>query len=105
MLLRFGEEEDAIKTKVDEFHRGGDQILQTLTDSWNERLAHEHRNMTHTLAEEKTVLTEACELFKEQDTDSWRGVVNKADMKTNAEKTFNRLTAKIEALRSRQQGM
>ncbi|KIV78394.1 hypothetical protein PV11_10116 [Exophiala sideris] len=102
VLLRFGQEEDAIKTKVEEFYRGGGQIVQTLADSWNERLAHEHRNMTHKLAEEKNVLREACEHFKEQNMDSWRGVISKAQMKTRAEKRSIKLTAKIEALRSRQ---
>ncbi|KAK4936358.1 hypothetical protein LTR10_022732 [Elasticomyces elasticus] len=105
VLLRFGQEEDAIRTKVDEFCRGGDQIVQTLTDSWNERLDHEQRNMTHKLAEEKNVLTEACVLFKEQNTDSWRGVISEADMKTRAEKRSINLTATIEALKSRQEGM
>ncbi|KAI1621505.1 hypothetical protein EDD37DRAFT_568343 [Exophiala viscosa] len=105
VLFRFGEEEDAIKTKVDELYRGGDQIVQTLTDSWNERLAHEHRNMTQKFAEEKNSLTEACELFKEQNTDSWQGVLRRTDVKTSVEQTLNKLTAKIEALRSRQKGI
>lgn len=105
MFLRLGEEEDAIKGKVDELYRGGDQIVQTLTDSWNEGLAHEHRNITHKLEEEMKVLGEASELIKAQDTDSWRNVISRGDGKMRVEKSGDNLTARIEALRRKQKGI
>lgn len=61
VMFRFGEEEDAIKTKAKEFHAGGNAVLKTLTESWNDRLSHHYRKLRKDLGEEKAVLAKASE--------------------------------------------
>lgn len=60
-MFRFGEEEDAIQAKVNAFRVGGTAVLQTLSDRWNDRLAHHHSKMETLLEEEKAILAKASE--------------------------------------------
>ncbi|KAK5285783.1 hypothetical protein LTR80_010482 [Exophiala xenobiotica] len=102
VLLRFSQEEDAVKTKVDEYFRGGDQIVQTLTDSWNERLNHEHRNIVTKLGEEKDYITKASKLVTEQNIDMWKSIICDNHVGGILEKRTKSLHARIEALRNKQ---
>ncbi|KIW17675.1 hypothetical protein PV08_04870 [Exophiala spinifera] len=96
VLLRLGQEEDAVKSKVQEFFRGGDAIIQTLTDSWNDRLGHEHLNVLTSLKEERDVLRKAAKLMNEQDESSWKGVICNVVRQDGKES----LTARIEAFKN-----
>ncbi|KAJ9620688.1 hypothetical protein H2204_012174 [Knufia peltigerae] len=100
VLCRLGQEEDAVKSKTHEFFRGGDTVIQTLTDSWNERLGHEHRNLLTKLEEEKDVLRKASKLMKEQDVNSWKETICNPIRKEERGKGNDSLTARIEALRN-----
>ena len=101
MLFRFGQEEDAVNTKVDEYFRGGDQIVQTLTDSWNQRLGHEHRNIATKLGEEKDFITKTSKLVTEQNIDSWKSIICDNHVGGKLQKRTKSLIARIEALRNK----
>ncbi|EXJ79064.1 hypothetical protein A1O3_08565 [Capronia epimyces CBS 606.96] len=100
ILFRFGEEEDAVRARIAELYRGGDDIIQTLTDSWNDRLGHEHQNLVKGLSTEKEMMAKAVQLVAEQDSSLWRDkIVSNPGVPATAASKAHVLVAQIEALR------
>ncbi len=99
MLFRFGHEEDAIKAKVDEYDRGGRVVLDTLTDTWNQRLEHEHNILQDGLRAEKELLSTATRLVAEKHSGgAWTRVIADDGLLGKVQKKGARLTKQIEAL-------
>ncbi|KAG9785640.1 hypothetical protein KCU88_g2453, partial [Aureobasidium melanogenum] len=103
VLFRLAEEEDAVKAKVKELYRGGDDIIQTLTDNWNERLGHEHQNLSGCLSGEKKMLTTAMQVVEEQDAGQWTSILCNPQVSRNTADKRGGLIGRIEALRKNRQ--
>ncbi|KAJ9606306.1 hypothetical protein H2200_009267 [Cladophialophora chaetospira] len=99
VLFRFGDEEDAITAKVDEYDRGGKGVLDTLMDTWTQRLEHEHKILQDGLRAEKDLLSTAAGLVDEEHTaGAWIGVVSDDKLVGKVQRKGTRLTKQIEAL-------
>lgn len=101
VLFRFGDEEDAVKAKVDEYSRGSNEIIQTLTETWTERLNHEHGNLMDGLKAESQILTTASQLIGKQNSGAWKELICNEDNFTAVQRKRESLKAKIEALNKR----
>lgn len=86
--------------KVQQFHRGGEQIVQTLTDSWNERLDHEYQRTAEELRAEEEILIKALQLVGGQAGSLWRGLIGSDHVARKVQKKTRDLSASIEALRN-----
>lgn len=97
-MFRFSAEEDAIKAKVEQCHRGGAAIAQTLTDTWNQRLEHEQKILMDRHKSEKEHLATA-QLVVEQDTQRAREeLLTEGGLLAKVQRKGSHFTAKLEAL-------
>lgn len=101
-MFRFSEEEDAIKAKVDGFHAGGNAVLQTLSDSWNDRLAHHHLKVERLLEEEKDILVQAGETVSGAKVEDWEALCNSHATLGKIDSKIETLMASITALRCKE---
>ncbi|OCT54506.1 hypothetical protein CLCR_00753 [Cladophialophora carrionii] len=99
VLFRFGEEEDAIQAKVDQYAHGGRAILETLTDAWNQRLEHEHKILLEGLnAEQESLSSAACLLTEKHGGGAWREAIADDKLLGKVQKKGARLTEQIETV-------
>lgn len=98
-MIRFGDEEDAIKAKVNEYHAGGNAVLHTLTDSWNDRLSHHHLKLKKELEEEKELLARASKTVNEAKSNNLEVLRNSNATLEKIDKKTDTLMARIAALR------
>lgn len=98
-MFRFGEEEDAIKAKANEYHAGGNAVLHTLTDIWNDRLSHHHLKLRKELEEEKEVLARASKTVNEAKMNDLEILQNGNATLEKIDKNTDTLMARIAALR------
>jgi hypothetical protein len=98
-LFRFGEEEDGVVAKSSEFQRGGEAVLRTMTESWSERLSHEHGKLTRKLKEEKEHLRKATEMTRKRSTEAWDKLVHNEN--TANETRHVDLMARVAALQKK----
>ncbi|ETI29310.1 hypothetical protein G647_01763 [Cladophialophora carrionii CBS 160.54] len=99
VLFRFGEEEDAIQAKVDQYAHGGRAIIETLTDAWNQRLEHEHKILLEGLnAEQESLSTAACLLTEKHGGGAWREAIADDRLLGKVQKKGARLTEQIETV-------
>ncbi|OAP54881.1 hypothetical protein AYL99_10581 [Fonsecaea erecta] len=103
VLFRFGAEEDAIHAKVDEYDRGGNKVVHTLTDTWDHRLDHERRILVDVLEAENGVLTSALQLVKDEEKSggAWKETVYDQELTGKVQEKRDNLVRKIEKLRKR----
>ncbi|KIW82990.1 hypothetical protein Z517_02233 [Fonsecaea pedrosoi CBS 271.37] len=103
VLFRFGAEEDAIRSKVSEYDRGGGVIIQTLTDTWTQRLEHERHLLEDILKEEKEVLTTALQLVQctDQLGGNWRETIYNRGLTRQVQDKGEGVARKIENLKNR----
>ncbi|EXJ53575.1 uncharacterized protein A1O5_13142 [Cladophialophora psammophila CBS 110553] len=103
VLFRFGTEEDAMKAKVDEYHRGGKEIIRTLTDTWNQRLEHGNRLLVDVLKAEKEVLTTALQLVRDRQHSggAWKEIVYDQGLTGKVQEKRDSLLKVIEKLTNR----
>ncbi|OAL30244.1 hypothetical protein AYO20_08818 [Fonsecaea nubica] len=103
VLFRFGAEEDAIRSKVSGYDRGGGVIIQTLTDTWTQRLEHERHLLEDILKEEKEVLTTALQLVQctDQLGGNWRETIYNQELTRKVQDKGDGLAQKIENLKKR----
>ncbi|KIW94404.1 uncharacterized protein Z519_04380 [Cladophialophora bantiana CBS 173.52] len=103
VLFRFGTEEDAMKAKVDGYHRGGKEIIRTLTDTWNQRLEHENRLLVDVLKVEKEVLTTALQLVgdRQHSGGAWKEIVYDQGLTGKVQEKRDSLLRAIEKLANR----
>jgi hypothetical protein len=98
-LFRFGEEEDAINAKVDQYARGGRAIIETLTDTWSQRLEHEHKILLDGLKAEEELLSAASGLLTEKHSGgAWREAIADDGLAGKVQKKGARLVKQIERL-------
>ncbi|EXJ65335.1 hypothetical protein A1O7_01676 [Cladophialophora yegresii CBS 114405] len=99
VLFRFGEEEDAIKAKVDQYGHGGRAIVETLTDTWRQRLEHEQKILLEGLkAEQESLSTAACLLTEKHSGGTWRGTIADGRLLGKVQKKGARLAEQIETM-------
>lgn len=101
-MFRFSEEEDAIKAKVNGFQLGGNAVLQTLSDSWNDRLAHHHLKVERLLEEEKDILVQANETINGARVEDWEVLGNSRASLEKIDSKIETLMASIAALRCKE---
>ncbi|KAH0842424.1 hypothetical protein FOPE_07180 [Fonsecaea pedrosoi] len=103
VLFRFGSEEDAMRSKVSEYDRGGGVIIQTLTDTWTQRLEHERHLLEDILKEEKDVLTTALQLVQctDQLGGNWRKTIYNRELTRQVQDKGKGVARKIENLKNR----
>ncbi|KIX97803.1 uncharacterized protein Z520_06581 [Fonsecaea multimorphosa CBS 102226] len=103
VLFRFGAEEDGVKAKVDQYDCGGNKVIQTLTDTWDQRMGHERRILGDTLKSEKEVLATALQLVEDgqQSGGAWRETVYNQELAGKIREKRDILVRKIERLRNR----
>lgn len=87
-----------MRAKVDEYHRGGDEVIQTLIATWNDKIAHEYRNLADVLQVEREVLTTATRLVGKQDSREWEGIICNKELAGKVQKKNEDLMARIQAL-------
>ena len=99
VLLRFGAEEDAIRAKVDQYDRGGKAIVETLMDTWTQRLGHEQKILADDLEAEREVLTLAAPLVAEKHLGgAWRAVILDGEVIHSVQQKGAKLAGSIQAL-------
>ncbi|KIW26315.1 uncharacterized protein PV07_09416 [Cladophialophora immunda] len=103
VLFRFGAEEDAMKATVNQYGRGGNEIIRTLTSTWDQRLGHERRILGDALKAEKEVLTSALQLVEDgqQSGGAWKETIYDRELTGKVQEKRNSLVRKIEELRNR----
>jgi len=101
-MFRFGEEEDAIKARVEEFQVGGNAVLNTLTESWNDRLSHHYGKLRKDLEEEKAVLAKATETLNAAKASQLDTLRNSDAMLQKIDERTDTLLARIAALSCRE---
>ena len=90
-----------MKAKVDEFRRGGLEVVQTLIDSWDDRLGHEHQNLVNKLNAEKEISMRAARLVDGQDLSLWKEIICDDKVERKVQKKKDELTARIEVMKNR----
>lgn len=97
-MFRFSAEEDVIKAKVEQYHRGGVEIAQTLTVTWNQRLEYEQKILIDRHKTEKEYLA-AAQVVAEQDTQRARKeLLPEGRLLEKVQRKGSQLTARLEAL-------
>ena len=75
--------------------------MQTLIDSWSDRLGHEHRNLAAKLNADKDTLIKAALLVDGQDLKVWKEIICDDMVERKVQKQRHGLMARIEAMRSK----
>lgn len=99
VMIRFGNEEDAIKANVNEYHAGGNAVLHTLTDSWNDRLSHHQLKLKKELEGGKELLARASKTVNEAKSNNLEVLRNGNATLEKIDKKTDTLMARIVALR------
>lgn len=100
-MLRFREEEDAIRAQVNKFRISGDAMVQALAETWNDRLQHECSTLQRDLQAEKGVTQKARDLIIKHRTDELTMSLAGDNIKEHIKTRSEDLLARINELRGR----
>jgi hypothetical protein len=99
VLFHFGAQEDAITAKVDDFKRDGAAVVDTLIETWQERMRHERKVLKDGLKAEKDMVINALGVLEhgQGDEDTW-SITLDDDMLRETKKRNGSLLESIQAL-------